>query len=686
MNDLINVALFLAVLVAAAWIAWRRGARMIAVVVGLFALLPALTLLRELPWPAYLLVAAVLGVFGWHRCARSAGVVARWSAGNRRRSGVASTLDITRTASATAMRRRATTVRPSLAELSRWELQRLPVGEVGLQLCRSGVTHVYASPEDVVMMVGGPRTGKTGLIASLVLDFPGAAVVTSTRTDLLSICGPLRAKRGPVLVFNAVGLGGIESTITFDPLTGCGDPVAAVERATDLLAATSNGGSGDREFWDAQARRVLAALLHAAALGHKTMADVQSWVAKPDHAAQDVPALLRRSGVAAFVTDVEQFVGTNDRTRTSITSTVMPALGWLTHPAAAAAAQPGAGFDVEELLASRATVFLLGAEETQAAPLVCALTGHIARQARRLAVAQPGGRIDPPLGLFLDEAALISPVPLESWTADMGGRGVTICAAFQSRAQLLARWGEHNAAAILNNTGAVVIFGGTRDRDDLLFWSTLAGERDEWTTTTDLHGRVASRTTRRVAVVAPAQIANLPAGRVLVIRRALPPVLGRARMAWRRLDVAAHHRPDALTVRARLLLARTRWAVLGWVGAHAGQLTGVLVAMWAGASTAAALTPSWRGWAALATAAAIGWLTASLIIAVREPVTRLLSRRVVGPLWTWMRAMWARLRLRVTGHTGHVPTYAPYQPSARLVPVPDRDDQTDGDEQTPRQP
>ncbi len=51
-----------------------------------------------------------------------------------------------------------------------------------------------------------------------------------------------------------------------------------------------------------------------------------------------------------------------------------------------------------------------------------------------------------------------------------------------------------------------------------------------------------------------------------------------------------------------------------------------------------------------------------------------------------MRAMWARLRLRVTGHTGHVPTYAPYQPSARLVPVPDRDDQTDGDEQTPRQP
>ena len=69
-------------------------------------------------------------------------------------------------------------------------------------------------------------------------------------------------------------------------------------------------------------------------------------------------------------------------------------MAWLAHPAAAAAAQPGpAGFDVAELLASRATVYLLGGEEAQAAPLVCALTGHIARQARapRRAAARAAG-------------------------------------------------------------------------------------------------------------------------------------------------------------------------------------------------------------------------------------------------------------------------------------------------------
>ena len=160
--------------------------------------------------------------------------------------------------------------------------------------------------------------------------------------------------------------------------------------------------------------------------------------------------------------------------------------------------------------------------------------------------------------------------------------------------------------------------GGTRDRDDLLFWSTLAGERDEWTTTTDLNGRVASRTTRRVPVVPPAQIANLPAGRVLVIRRALPPVLGRARMAWHRLDVAAHFRPDALTVRTRILLIRTWLLAKLWLAEHAARLTGAVLAMWAAAPTAGALTPSWRGWAALATAAAIGWLAVALLAAARS--------------------------------------------------------------------
>ncbi|MEJ2865315.1 type IV secretory system conjugative DNA transfer family protein [Actinomycetospora flava] len=535
--------LILVLLVAATALLVARGARLWACVPGLLAMLPALTLLQALSWPALLIAAAVLVLVGWHRWSRSRSIVSRWSARSRRRAGVASTLDVARHAGTVATRRRAGTVRPSLAALSRRERLGVPTTAVGVELCRAGVQRVWSSVEDVTLVFGGPRTGKTGWLAGRVLDAPGAAVVTSTRTDLLELCAPIRQRgRGPVFVFNPVGLGGIRSTISFDPLTGCTDPVTAMERATDMVAATSRASHGDAERWDAQARRVLAALLHAAALGGGSMRDVLGWVADNDRAAREVPALLRRSQVETFDKAAEQFVTTNDRTRTSITNSIMPALGWLNHPDAAAAAAPtDQPFDVEALLASRATVFLLGAEEADTGPLVCALTGHIAREARRLATAKPAGRLDPPLLLALDEAALISPAPLENWTADMGGRGVTIIAPFQSRAQLLARYGEHKTATILNNTGSVLLFGGTRDQADLQFWSTLAGERDERITTTDLHGRVASRTVRKVPVLAPAQLANLPAGKVVVYRRGISPVIGRARMAWTRRDVRAQH-------------------------------------------------------------------------------------------------------------------------------------------------
>ncbi|WP_370588574.1 type IV secretory system conjugative DNA transfer family protein [Pseudonocardia sp. C8] len=565
----------LLVFAAGAALAWGRGARFLAVGLGVIAVLPAATLLQALSWPAFALAALIVVAVVWHRWSRSSATVHRWAARSRRKVGVASSLDIVRHAGTLAVRRKATTVRPSLAALSRWERLRLPTAAAGTELCRTGGLRVWSSTEDVVIVVGGPRTGKTGWLAGRVLDAPGAALVTSTRTDLVELCGPLRAGRGSVFVFNPAGLGGRASSITFDPLTGCTDAVTATERATDMIAAVSRGSGGDRAFWDGQARRVLAALLHAAALGDKRMPDVLGWVADPDLAGREVPALLRRSGVEAFEQDAMQFITTNDRTRSSITSSVMPALGWLTHPAAAAAAEPGQGFDVARLLDQRATVFLLGAEEAQTAPLVCALTGHIAREARRLAAYQPKGRLDPPLGLFLDEAALISPVPLESWTADMGGRGVNIVAAFQSRAQILGRWGEHGAATILNNTAALMIFGGTRDKADLEFWSTLAGERDERITTTDTNGKVASRTVRKVPVLAPAQIANLPAGRVVVIRRGIAPVIGRTRMAWRRRDVRR---------RVRLLArieAETRWRrrVDRWATWRDHQIEWVLVVL-----------------------------------------------------------------------------------------------------------
>ncbi|WP_436493402.1 type IV secretory system conjugative DNA transfer family protein [Actinokineospora sp. HUAS TT18] len=484
------------------------------------------------------LAAVLVAVSWWYSRRGSAQVVNRWSRKSRRNDGVASPWAILRTASWFAVRRRAGVVRPSLAELSWWRRWRTPIRQFATPVARVGIFRVWSLVEDVTLRFGGPRTGKTGELACRILDAPGALIATSTRTDLIDVTGAVRAQLGPVHVFNPSGVGGLASTITFNPLSGCEDPAVATSRAADLLSGVSSpgAGGGDREFWAGQARRVLAALMYAAALGKGSMRDVLAWVADPDNAAQAVSRNLRRQPDKAWESDALQFLSTNERTRSSICSTIMPALGWLTDATAAKAAEDGE-FDVEALLDTRGTVYMLGAEDAQTAPLVTALTGHIARQARKLAGFAPGGRLDPPLTLALDEAALVCPIPLDNWTADMGGRGVTIHIALQSRAQLRAKWGDTGAGAIMNNAATLLIFGGTRDHDDLNAYSALTGERDETVDTVDADRNVTSTTTRRVPVLSPGQIAQLPAGHVVVIRRGMAPAVGKTEMAWKRRDV-----------------------------------------------------------------------------------------------------------------------------------------------------
>lgn len=492
----------------------------------------------------------VLALLWWRGRSGSAGQVHRWAQRSRRNDGVASAWAVFRVSSALAVRRQARTLRPSVRELPFWRVWRLPTTEFATAVARVGLLTIWSPVEDVTLRIGGPRTGKTGELAGRILEAPGAVIATSTRTDLIDLTGPVRSRRGPIYVFNPSGLGDLDSTITFDPLSGCTEPRSAVDRAADLIAGVSAPGSGtDMDFWVGQARRVLAALLHAAALGGHSMRDVLAWVADPIAGGGDIQRALRRSPEPAFELDAMQFLGTNDRTRSSICATIMPALGWLTDSVAAQAAS-GAGFDVEQLLRERATVYMLGADDGPTAPLVTALTGHIARQARALAGRCVAGRLDPPLTLALDEAALICPIPLDNWTADMGGRGVTIHIAAQSRAQLRRRWGDTGAAAIMNNAATLVLYGGTRDPEDLAAYSALTGERYEEVPNWDHDGELHSIGMHRVPVLSPAQIAQLPAGRVIVIRRGMPAAIGRVQMAWNRRDVRAAARARRWSERA----------------------------------------------------------------------------------------------------------------------------------------
>ncbi|TDW91104.1 type IV secretory system conjugative DNA transfer family protein [Kribbella sp. VKM Ac-2566] len=534
-----------------------------------------------------LLVAAglvMLGTAGFTLRSRSSsrGLLRRLGRAGRMTDGLASGWDVRRVSSARMLRKKAKIVRPSLAEVSAWRRRFVPLTQLGTTVATVGWVKVRSSAEDHTLAVAGPRAGKTGLMMNHLLDAPGAVIATSTKTDILDITRTQRAKRGPVWVFDPDGLTGERSTITFDPLTGCTDPGVVMDRASDLLDGVG-AKSDDAEHWLNLARQALTALMHAAALGGYTMADVQRWIAHPDDQAKsDALWELRVANATGFEQQAMQFFTNNERTRSSISTTIMPALSWLSVPTAAAAAAPGrVPFDVERLLAETGTVYLLGAEDKKTAPLVTALTAHIARQSKTLAVRTPGRRLDPQLTMVLDEAALICLIPLDRWTGDFGSRGITLHISAQSRAQLRDRFGEAATGALLTNVTTKVVLAGTSDDDDLQFWSTLCGERLEQVATRDRTTGGVSISDRRVPVLTPGQVAQLRAGQALIITRGMPPAIGRVKMAWNRRDLRMerlHNRRTVQWTRSQLAALENRLGarVLGDAAWLRDQLVAVI--------------------------------------------------------------------------------------------------------------
>ena len=276
--------------------------------------------------------------------------------------------------------------------------------EVAVLLCRVGALRVWASVEDVVLVFGAPRKGKTGWFVGRVLDAPGAVIATSTKTDLYDVTHRLRAAAGPVSVFAPTGHADLASTITFDPLTGCASPTTAA-RAGHRPHRRRLHRAGDQqrgsERWEGQARRVLTALLHAAALGGCSMHTVLRWVANPDTAvaASDEPAapVTQRRGLRPG----RRAVPDHQRPDPVVDHLDDHALLWGGCPTRRRAPPPPATapFDVAELLRAKATVYLLGAKETQRRP--AALSADRAHRPgshpdrRPLALRAAGSAADP---------------------------------------------------------------------------------------------------------------------------------------------------------------------------------------------------------------------------------------------------------------------------------------------------
>jgi type IV secretion system protein VirD4 len=162
-----------------------------------------------------------------------------------------------------AMLRRAGRIRPALPLRCRL----IDPREHSMFLGRAHYRHGLRVPlEEHLLVMAPPRTFKTAFLADVILRYPGPVIATTTKPDLYALTGAVRAKLGPVHVFNPQYIGGVPSSFCWSPVDGCEDPATAIRRADAFAFAVPRKGAANGTFWSAKASDYLRGYFHAAAL------------------------------------------------------------------------------------------------------------------------------------------------------------------------------------------------------------------------------------------------------------------------------------------------------------------------------------------------------------------------------------------------------------------------------------
>ncbi|GAA0812040.1 type IV secretory system conjugative DNA transfer family protein [Spirilliplanes yamanashiensis] len=481
----------------------------------------------DLPGPAgfyttagVMLVLTTLGAIG----------TSRWLGDRRQHRGFASPRQIRHAFGEKQVLARTATMRPSISICT--------IGDVAVDLGRALGRRLWLPIATSVLLLAAPRQGKTSqVIIPWLRAWPGAALVTSVRRDVVLNTMTLRADRGPVAVMDLSGTRW-PHPLRWSPTSDCERFDKARLRA-DVMVQVGKpeiGGadSTNAGFFGATATNLLAAWLHAAALTGRSMSDVLRWAL--DESDDEPIRLLAAApgaapGVAAMLDTIYR---SPVETRSNMWTTVLTAVAPLLSDAArdVFCPEPGDSIDLEDVLTRRGTMYLL-VDEKQAgdlAPLISAFVDELTVVARRFADRTTSGRIDPPLALILDEVANVAPLPsLPALMSYAAGSGIFVVAVLQDIAQARHRWGRDGADMLWGAATTKIALGGLSG-DELAEFSKLAGEYREtvhsWTHN-HRHGVTDQANLTDRKTLAPDRVRTLSEDRrqALVVHATTPAVL-----------------------------------------------------------------------------------------------------------------------------------------------------------------
>ena len=392
-----------------------------------------------------------------------------------------------------------------------------------------------AEPGHSLLVMGPTQSGKTsGLAIPAILEWEGPVVATSVKTDLLDDTLAARTRRGDVWVYDPTASVRDVPASTWSPLAACTDWQGALRTATWLTEAAREGSFHDADFWYANAAKLLAPLLFAAATSGRSMADVVRWVDLQEQ--QDVDLELEVAGVPEAIAAFAATTKREERARSSVYTTAETVLRAFADPAVAASAATSE-IDPTRLFDGGSHTLYVSAplhEQARLRPLFTALVQTVLMTAYEHAA--DGGRLDPPLLLVLDEAANIAPLrDLAQIASTAAGLGVQLVTVWQDRAQIANRYGSA-ASTVVNNHRAKLVLSGVADIATTNDVAQLAGEAevDRRSTTVDGEGRVsATEATQSRLLATSSGIRTLRPFRGLLIYGHVRPALIDLHPFWR---------------------------------------------------------------------------------------------------------------------------------------------------------
>lgn len=405
---------------------------------------------------------------------------------------------------------------------------------------------VYTSFETPTMLLAPSRVGKTqNVIAPRAIEAPGAMLSTSTKTEIVKLTWEHREKLGgPMLICDPEGVGaeaGLPGSVRWSLWAGCEDVTEALSRAK-VLAAGGSSGVQNGDFWENVTKRVFTPLLHAAAVDDSvTMTDFQKWCFDPKFAEDALNILQDRPGAEDLAAMLESVVKMDDlETRANMWAPAANIGTALVDPRIRDTFGPdGEQMDVDDFLRRSGTIYVIAQENGNASGLVLTLVDAVWRRAVVLANSAPGGRIEPPLHLSLDEIGNIGTLPvLPRMMSEGGGLGVQTTAGFQSLAQAELRYGAAGARALWEAATQRFVLGGVVDDSVLSALSRIAGTRtivqESVSSSRRGEGQGRSYSEREENVLEKSQIETMRRGLACVVEATKPLIVAELEPAFRR--------------------------------------------------------------------------------------------------------------------------------------------------------